>query len=79
MQHFRSVSRIVHNRLLCGASILLFAGAMLNAQANSNTSAVAKQHPDWVQSSRKTDPPGLRTRNSERRKRHDLRGREGHR
>lgn len=49
MQHFRNVSRIVHNRLLCGASILLFAGAMLNAQANSNTSAVAKQHPDWVQ------------------------------
>jgi hypothetical protein len=48
MQHFRSVSRIVHNQLLC-ASILLFAGAMLNAQANPNTSAVAKQHPDWVQ------------------------------
>jgi hypothetical protein len=53
VKHFRSVSRMVENRVLCGALVLLGMSGMLNAQMAHAQEQTYKQltaaHPDWVQ------------------------------
>jgi hypothetical protein len=53
VKHFRSVSRMVENRVLCGAMILLGMSGILSAQAGQVQEQTYRQltaaHPDWVQ------------------------------
>ena len=53
MKHFRSVSQMVGNRVLCGALVLLGTSGILSAQAGQEQEQTYKQlvaaHPGWVQ------------------------------
>jgi len=53
VKHFRSVSRMIENRVLCGAMILLGMSGILSAQAGQVQEQTYRQltaaHPDWVQ------------------------------